>query len=67
MNSECHVDNPTGATRSVSALAKVTDPAVPAKLSLDFGGIYGDYWIIDLGEHYEFAVVGHPTRDYLWI
>jgi lipocalin len=25
------------------------------------------YWIIDLGANYEYAVVGHPSRDYLWI
>ena len=27
----------------------------------------GDYWIIDLGPNYEYAVVGHPTRKYGWI
>src|SRR5262249_11087992 len=53
--------------RSVSTTAKVPDPNVPAKLSLDFGAFYGDYWIIDVGSHYEYAVVGHPTRQYLWI
>ncbi len=26
-----------------------------------------DYWIIDLGSDYEYAVVGHPSRDLLWI
>jgi len=26
-----------------------------------------DYWIIDLGEDYEYAVVGQPSRRYLWI
>ena len=25
------------------------------------------YWIIDLGEQYEYAVVSHPNRKYLWI
>lgn len=25
------------------------------------------YWIIDLGENYEFAVVGQPSRKYLWV
>jgi apolipoprotein D and lipocalin family protein len=25
------------------------------------------YWIIDLGQQYQYAVVGHPGRDYLWI
>jgi apolipoprotein D and lipocalin family protein len=28
----------------------------------------GDYIIIDLDEkEYQYAVVGHPSRDYLWI
>lgn len=27
----------------------------------------GDYWIIDLGRDYEYAVVGVPSRKYLWI
>ena len=26
-----------------------------------------DYWIIDLGDNYEYAVVGTPDREYLWI
>ena len=32
-----------------------------------FRPFWGDYWIIDLGPGYEYAVVGHPNRDYLWI
>lgn len=67
MVNECHVGSPTGALRSISNTAKVPDANVPAKLSLDFGAFYGDYWIIDVGEKYEYAVVGHPTRQYLWI
>ena len=27
----------------------------------------GDYWIIQLGDEYNYAVVGHPHRKYLWI
>jgi apolipoprotein D and lipocalin family protein len=64
---ECRLGDLTGPVRTVSANARVTDPGARAKLSIDFGGFYGDYWIIDLGERYEFAVIGHPTRDYLWI
>lgn len=26
-----------------------------------------DYWIVDIGENYEYAVVGQPGREYLWI
>ena len=67
MVNECHVGNLAGQVRSVSTRGRVPDTTIPGKLSLDFGGVYGDYWIIDVGEHYEYAAVGHPTRQYLWI
>jgi apolipoprotein D and lipocalin family protein len=34
---------------------------------LSFLPVWGDYWIIDLAEDYSTAVVGTPSRDYLWI
>lgn len=48
--------------------ARVVDPTTNAKLEVSFfRPFWGDYWIIDLGPDYEYAVVGHPTREYLWI
>jgi apolipoprotein D and lipocalin family protein len=68
VTNECNVGGLTGIRRQVTASALVTNAATPAKLSVDFGGFYGDYWIIDLDrEAYRYAVVGHPTRQYLWI
>ena len=32
-----------------------------------FRPFYGDYWIIDLDEDYKYALVGSPSREYLWI
>ncbi len=64
---ECHEGSLQGALKRVAARAVANDAAAPAKLSLDFGFAYGDYWIVEVGEDYEYAVVGHPTRDYLWI
>lgn len=64
---ECHLGSLDGAVRQATAHGVVPDPSAPGKLSVNFGGFYGDYWIIDLGDNYEFAVVGHPSRDYLWI
>jgi apolipoprotein D and lipocalin family protein len=29
--------------------------------------VWGDYWIIDLASDYSYAVVGEPTREYLWV
>jgi apolipoprotein D and lipocalin family protein len=32
-----------------------------------FRPFYGDYWILDLEENYEYVLVGTPSREYLWI
>ncbi len=46
--------------------AKLKVRFAPAILSfLPF--VWGDYWIIDLASDYSYAVVGEPTRKYLWI
>jgi apolipoprotein D and lipocalin family protein len=65
--SECRVGAPGGPARSMTATARVPDRAMPAKLALEVHGFFGDHWILELGEHYEYAVVGHPSREYLWI
>jgi apolipoprotein D and lipocalin family protein len=44
------------------------DKKTNAKIKVSFFWPFsGDYWIIDLEENYEYAVVGHPSRKYLWI
>ncbi|MGA9882698.1 MAG: lipocalin family protein [Candidatus Acidiferrales bacterium] len=54
-------------TRAVGA-AKVADKSTNAKLKVVFfRPFYGKYWIIDLGRDYDYAVVGEPSRRYLWI
>lgn len=46
----------------------MVDPATNAKLEVSFfRPFWGAYWIIELGADYEYSVVGHPGRDYLWI
>jgi len=64
---ECHEGGLDGPLKRVSARAVANDASEPGKLSLDFGFAYGDYWVIDVGDDYEYVVVGHPSRDYLWI
>lgn len=65
---ECRQDEPTGKPRSAEGWARVVDPATNARLKVTFfWPFFGDYWIIDLGKDYEYAVVGHPNREYLWI
>lgn len=38
----------------------------PAWLSF-LPAVWGDYWVIDLAPDYSTAVVGTPSREYLWI
>jgi len=38
----------------------------PAFLSI-FPFVWGNYWIIDLAPDYSYAVIGEPSRDYLWV
>lgn len=67
MNSECHARALDGALKTMTAKLKVPDRSAPAKLALGISGFYGDYWILELGDDYEYAVIGHPSREYLWI
>jgi apolipoprotein D and lipocalin family protein len=65
---ECFEETMSGKLRSAEGKAWVTDKESNAKLKVSFFWPFsGDYWIIDLGENYEYAVVGHPKRKYLWI
>lgn len=49
-------------------VAKVVDKESNAKLKVTFfWPFYGDYWIIMLDPEYSWAVVSHPSREYLWI
>lgn len=65
----CRDESFDGELREVEGVAWLTDPEQsPAKLKVQFFWPFrGDYWIIDLDPEYRYAVVGHPSRDYLWI
>ena len=65
---ECYDKSFSGKLRSVKGKAWVVDKETNARLKVSFFWPFaGDYWIIDLGQEYEYAVVGHPDRKYLWI
>lgn len=69
VENECRDVSFDGNIRRVDGVAWVADPdRSQAKLKVQFFWPFrGDYWIIDLDPEYGFAVVGHPSRDYLWI
>jgi apolipoprotein D and lipocalin family protein len=54
-------------------VARIVDTKTNSKLEVSFVSIFGirlfwgDYWIIGLGDDYEYAVVGTPSRKYGWI
>ena len=57
-----------GKNKTAKGKAKIVDKSTNAKLKVTFfWPFYGDYWIIDLGERYDYAVVSEPSRKYLWI
>jgi len=58
-----------GATaNTIEGSATVDDPTTNAKLMVYFFGPFGaPYWILELGDNYEDAVVGDPSRSTLWI
>lgn len=59
---------PTGVEQSIEGTARVVDPATNAKLKVRFFGPFeGNYWIIDLDPDYQWAVVGDPSRLFLWV
>ena len=65
---QCYKGGLSGELSSATGKAWVVDKETNAKLKVSFFWPFtGDYWIIDLGENYEYAVVGHPGRTYLWI
>ena len=48
--------------------ARIVDADSKAKLKVSFfRPFYGNYWILDHGEDYEWSIVGEPSGRYLWI
>ena len=62
-----------GKVIEAKGIARIVDSESNAKLKVSFVKIFGfslfwgDYWIIGLGEEYEYAIVGTPSRKYGWI
>jgi apolipoprotein D and lipocalin family protein len=62
-----------GSLNVAEGIAKVADNKTNAKLEVSFVRIlginlfWGDYWIIGLGDNYDYALIGSPDRKYGWI
>jgi apolipoprotein D and lipocalin family protein len=66
---ECRKDSLDGKYKSITGKAWVVDTTTNAKLKVRFFWPFsGAYWIIELDSlNYQYAVVGHPNRGFLWI
>lgn len=59
---------PDGKVSQAKGRAKIVDTATGAKLKVSFfGPFFGDYWVLDRGEDYSWAIIGEPSGRYLWI
>lgn len=65
-----------GGVDRAEGVARRADPKGPAsRLKVRFAPawlsflpwVWGDYWILELDREYRFALVGEPSRKYLWI
>ncbi|HIA31700.1 MAG TPA: hypothetical protein EYN83_00235 [Nitrospinaceae bacterium] len=64
----CNDRKLNGEMREALGKAHIVDASTNAKLKVTFHWpFYGNYWIIDLGNDYEYSVVSEPKRQYLWI
>lgn len=64
----CRLGTLDGEEKTAEGRARIPDKASSSKLEVSFfGPFWGDYWVIFLDEDYRWAVVGHPSRDYLWV
>lgn len=56
-----------GELKEVTGKAKVVDTTTNAKLKVSFfGPFYGDYWVLDHDDNYQWSIVGEPSGRYLW-
>lgn len=64
----CRKDSLDGPVKESTGKAEIVDTATNARLKVWFFWPFkGNYWIIDLDPDYRWAVVGEPSREYLWI
>ena len=64
----CKKGSMTGKEQIAKGTAYVKDKKTKAKLQVKFQWPFkGDYWILKLGDDYEYALVGTPSRKNLWI
>ncbi|HPS71283.1 MAG TPA: lipocalin family protein [Bacteroidales bacterium] len=68
VENRCIKGGKDGEKKYIKGKAFVVKNSGNAKLKVQFFWPFkGDYWIIDLAPDYSYAVVGDPSKKYLWI
>ncbi len=64
-----------GGTKTSIGIGRIPDPKNGAKLEVNFvpkwlrwlGVGWGNYWVIEIGTDYQYAVVSEPKKEFLWV
>lgn len=60
------MDAADGVARTTQTVGALKVRFAPAWLSW-LSWVWADYWVVDLDPDYRWAVVGSPSKDYLWV
>jgi apolipoprotein D and lipocalin family protein len=64
----CRQNSVDGKQRYAVGKAKIVANSGNAKLRVSFfGPFYGDYWVLDRADDYNWAIIGEPSGRYLWL
>ena len=75
INNSCRKFTLDGELSLQKGRGRVVDTVSNSKLEISFVGpfigdtwfFWADYWILELGENYEYAVIGTPSKKFLWV
>ncbi len=62
-----------GSQTQTTGIARVIDPLANAKWEVSFLSLFGtdmfwdDFWVLDVGQQYEYALIGIPSRRRGWL
>lgn len=66
--STCHKGSLTGPVSQIRGFLRQSDDMVPNKIEISFfWPIWMQYWILEISANYDYAVVGHNNRKFVWI
>jgi apolipoprotein D and lipocalin family protein len=66
VTNRCRKDD--GSVQTAQGVAKIVEGTNNAKLKVAFfRPFYGNYWVLALGDNYDWVLVGEPKREFGWV